>query len=159
MPDEINDPRNAWIDKQRASADEALQKSENERRRNLEVRASFYDKLSALSAGSIALAVSVGIALLGKSESPISSMHSDLSWLSVIALLLWISLICAIGHNYLIIKIARLEADEATEWSKYLALTSAWTSAHTSGSPEARDMLEKVLSDSVPKELTQAPRT
>jgi hypothetical protein len=96
MPETSDDLRDVLIEKQKASADEALQRSEKERRRNLEVRASFYDKLSALDAGSIALAVSAGIALLGKLESRISSLHSNLSWLSIIVLFLWMSLISAI---------------------------------------------------------------
>jgi hypothetical protein len=110
MSDENDDPRKARIGKLKASADEAKEKSEKEHRRSLEVRANFYDKLSALDAGSIAVTVSVGIALLGRSGSRIGSLHSNLSWLAVIAFFFWISLVCAIGHNSIFVKIARLEA-------------------------------------------------
>jgi hypothetical protein len=148
MPDENADPRKARIEKLKASADEAKEKSEKEHRRGLEVRASFYDKLSALNAGSIALAVSAGIALLGRPESRIGSLHSNISCLAVIALFLWISLISAIGHNSIFVKITRLEAEQATAWSNYLALISASASAHAGGSPGTGDMVDKVLIDS-----------
>jgi len=120
-----------------------------EHRRSPEVRASFYDKLSALDAGSIAVAVSVGIALLERPESQIGSIHSNLSWLAVIAFFLWISLICAIGHNSIFVKIAMLEAEKAKAWSKYLALISASASAHAGGSPGTGDIVDKVLIDSL----------
>src|SRR5471030_2194982 len=107
------------------SADEAKEKSESERRRNLEVRASFYDKLSALDAGSIAVTVSVGIALISKPDSRFGSVHSHLSWLLWIAGFLWVSLICSVGHNSIFVKIARLEAEHTKAWSNYLALLSA----------------------------------
>lgn len=149
MPDEDGNSRNAPIERLKASADKAKEKSAKERRRSLEVRASFYDKLSALDAGSIALAVSVGIALLGRPGSRIGSLHSNLSWLAVIASFLWISLICAIGHNFIFVKIAKLEAEQAKAWSEHLALTSASAAAHAGGSPGTGEMVDKVLRDSL----------
>jgi hypothetical protein len=58
MTDENDDLKKARVDELKASADDAKEKFEKEHRRSLEVRASFFDKLSALDAGSIAVAVS-----------------------------------------------------------------------------------------------------
>jgi hypothetical protein len=143
--DQNVDPMAEHKEKVKADADEAKEKSEKEHRRSLELRASFYEKLSTLDAGSIAVAVSVGIALLGKSESRIGSIHSNLSWLAVIAVLLWMSLICAIGHNSIFVKIARLEAEHAKAWSNYLALISA----HASASTEVAEVVCKHIADSL----------
>ena len=123
--DTVNDPAKAAKIQMQLSADEAKEKSETERRRSLEVRASFHDKLSALDAGSIAVTVSVGIALLGKPDSHFGSAHSHLSWLLWIAGFLWISLICSVGHNSMFVKAAGLEAEQAKDWSNYLGLVSA----------------------------------
>jgi hypothetical protein len=139
-------------EKLKADADEAKEKSEKEQRRSLELRASFYEKLSTLDAGSIAVAVSVGIALLGKSESRIGSIHSNLSWLAVIAALLWVSLICAIGHNSIFVKIARLEAEQAEAWSNHLALISA----HASASPEIAELVWNHFADSLKGRINEA---
>jgi ABC-type multidrug transport system fused ATPase/permease subunit len=147
MTDEYDDPRKANLEELKASADGAKEKYEKEHRRSLEVRASFFDKLSALDAGSIAVAVSVGIALLGRPESRIGSVHSNLSWLAVIAFFLWVSLICAIGHNFIYVKISRLEAEQALAWSRFLALMSASVSAHAEGSPKSAEFVDQHILD------------
>ena len=156
MVDVNDDPRNARLEKLRFSADEATKKSERENRRSFEIRANFYDKLSALSAGSIAIAASVGIALLAKSEAHVGYTHSNLSWLVAIAFFLWISLISAIGHNYLFAKIARLEAEEARGRSGYLGLISASATAHRFGSQGSADIVDKMLTDSVEERIDAA---
>jgi len=143
--DTVNDPARATRNKMQLSADEAKEKSETERRRSLEVRASFYDKLSALDAGSIAVTVSVGIALLGKSDSRFGSVHSHLSWLLWIVGFLWVSLICSVSHNSIFVKIARLEAEQAKAWSNYLALVSAQTMA----TGEVAEILIKHITDTL----------
>jgi hypothetical protein len=135
-----------------ASADEANNKSAQERRRSLEVRASFYDRLSALDAGSIAFTVSVGIALFGKSDSRFGSLHSHLSWLLWIAGFLWVSLICSVGHNSIFVKIARLESEEAKTWSNYLALLNGLSS----GSAEVVEVLTKYFSDTFHQRIDDA---
>jgi hypothetical protein len=122
---EVNPTGKTHKEKAQSSADEAKTKSEQERRRNLEVRAGFYDKLSALDAGSIAVAVSVGVALVSKADSRYGSVHSHLSWLLWIAGFLWVSLICSVGHNSMFVTITGLEAEHAKDWSNYLGLISA----------------------------------
>jgi drug/metabolite transporter (DMT)-like permease len=119
----VEDPGKPHREKMQTSADEAQKNSEEKRRRSLEVSAGFYEKLSALDAGSIAVAVSVGIALLGKSG--VGSIHSHLTWLAWIAGLLWLSLVCSIGHNCYFVKISRLEATQTENFSNYLALIAA----------------------------------
>ena len=69
-------------DKMQLSADDAKEKFEQQHRRSLEIRASFYEKLSALDAASIAVTVSAGIALLGKSDTRFGSIHSHLERIS-----------------------------------------------------------------------------
>jgi hypothetical protein len=153
MTDENDDLKKARVDELKASADDAKEKFEKEHRRSLEVRASFFDKLSALDAGSIAVAVSVGIALLGRPESRISSMHSNLSWVAVIAFFLWVSLICAIGHNSIYVKIARLEAEQALASSKFRVLMSASSLAHAKGSPKSAELVDQHIFDTLTERI------
>lgn len=109
------------------STENVKAEANREIRRSLELSASFYEKLVALNAASIALAVSVGVALLSKAGPRSTSLHSNLNWLVVLAFFLWISLICAFGHNTLYIKLSRLESERALEWSKWIALVNAGT--------------------------------
>ncbi len=126
MTDEtVHDPEKEAKNKMELSADEAKGKSEQEHRRSLEIRASFYEKLSALNAGSIAVTVTVGVALLGRSNARFGSVHSHLSWLLLIAGFFWLSLICSVNHNFFFVNIARFEAEHAKRWSNYLGLLSA----------------------------------
>jgi hypothetical protein len=127
----------AKIEKLKASTDGVKAEANRELRRNLELRASFYDKLAALNAGSIAVAVSVGVALLGKAAPHSAFLHSNLNWLVAIAFFLWFSLICAIGHNALFIKVARLEAEKAEEWSKWIGLINASTMQSITGTGDS----------------------
>ena len=117
----------AKMDELKASTEEVKAKANQELRRSLELSASFYDKLAALSAGSIAVAVSVGGALFAKAAPQSTFLHSNLNWLVAVVSFLWLSLICALGHNGLFIKVARLEAQRAEEWSKWIGLiTRRW---------------------------------
>ncbi len=163
MTDGDDDPRKAYVEELKASAEKAKEKHKKEHRRSLDVRASFFDKLSALDAGSIAVAVSVGIALLGRPESRIGSVHSNLSWLVVITLFLWVSLICAIGHNSIYVKIARLQAEQALAWAKYIGLISASASARAAGSPKSAEFVDQhileTLSERIHADAMLATRT
>lgn len=112
------------------------------------MRLSFYEKLTALDAGSIAVAVSIGIALIGKSEHQ-AFIHSSLSWLTAIATLFWASLVCAIGHNYLFVKVSKLEVEQATAMSNFLSLMSAQAECRAVGSVEVADQVAQALIDSL----------
>jgi hypothetical protein len=153
MTDEHDNPKKSHVEDWRISAEEAKKKSEHEHRRSLEVRSSFFDKLSALDAGSIAVAVSVGIAQLERPESHIGSMHSNISWLGVIAFFLLVSLICAIGHNFIYVKIARLEAEQALASAKFLGLMSASASAHAAGALKSAEFVDQHISDTLTERI------
>lgn len=84
-------------------------------RRSFEIGAGFYDKLAALSAGSIAIAASVGVSMVVRTGSHSQSFHRYSLWLAFAISSLWISLIGAVGHNYVMVYIARLDADYSTE--------------------------------------------
>jgi hypothetical protein len=89
---------------------EAYKEHEKEFRRSVEISTGFYEKLSALDAGSIAAAVSIGIALIVRSQLQPGSLHAIAHWLVVIVFSLWLSLVCAVIHNYAVVDIAKLEA-------------------------------------------------
>jgi hypothetical protein len=91
-----------------AEVKEAYKETEKESRRSLEITTSFYDKLSALDAGSIAVAVSIGIALIAKSERP--TLLANAGWLAGITVSLWFSLVCAVAHNFVVVRIAKRES-------------------------------------------------
>jgi hypothetical protein len=144
MENKIDNPA---IDRLKASTEEAEFKATTAHMRNLEVRNSFYEKLAALGAGSIAVAVSVGIALFGKDESPVGTIHSNLGWLVVIAFFLWVSLICSIIHNYLFVKIVRLEAEKTRIWAGYIGLLNASAMCHLTGSNIGENKVNKIIID------------
>lgn len=74
------------------------------------VSTAFYDKLAALNAGSIAIAVSVGVTILNKQEL----RHLSHGLLGLI-LCFWLSLLTAIFHNFLLLWSAKLDADYASD--------------------------------------------
>jgi len=74
-------------------------------RKNLAVRNSFYDKLATLSAGSIAVCISVGLALSSKGRPPQIS-HG----LVYLVGAFWVALLTSVGHNALLVWSARLDA-------------------------------------------------
>jgi hypothetical protein len=133
---------------QKLKAEEAKANAEAQQRRNRELRLSFYEKLTALDAGSIAVAVSIGIALIGKSE-PHGFIHSNLSWLTAIASLFWASLVCALGHNYLFVRVSKLEVEQATAMSNFLALVSSHAECRAVGSVEVADAVAQAIIDSL----------
>jgi hypothetical protein len=79
-----------------------------------------------------------------------------LSWLAVIALFLWVSLICSIGHNSTFVRIAGLEAEQSREWSNYLGLINASATAHAHGSPGTGEIVDKVLLDTFHDRIQKA---
>jgi hypothetical protein len=96
------------------AATEAAQKEQaKEFRRSLEMRTSFYEKLCALDAGSIAVAASVGMAIVAKPELRSGPHHANISWLAGITVSLWFSLVCAVAHNFVVLSIAKLESSFA----------------------------------------------
>jgi hypothetical protein len=127
----------AKIEKLKASTEDVKVEARQELRRSLELSASFYEKLAALNAGSIAVAVSVGAALFGKAAPHSPLLHSNLNWLVAVAFFLWFSLISAIGHNAQFIKVARLESERADEWSKWIGLINASTMQSITGTGDS----------------------
>jgi len=79
-------------------------------RRSLEISAGFFDKLSVLNAGSIAVAASVTIAIIARPDLISSQFRSIVHGLVVIVFLLWASLICAVIRNFLSAIIAVFDA-------------------------------------------------
>jgi len=149
MSDEtMMDAMGARRSAQKLRAEEAKADAEAKQRRNHELRLSFYEKLTALDAGSIAVAVSIRIALIGNSEHH-GFIHSSLSWLTAIATLFWASLVCAIGHNYLFVGVSKLEVGQATAMSSFLSLMSAQAECRAVGSVELADEVAQALIDSL----------
>ena len=104
------------------------------------------------------MAVSVGAALLGKAAPHSPFLHSNLNWLVAVAFFLWLSLICAIGHNALFIKVARLESERAEEWSKWIGLINASTmqSITGTGDSEIAQTLVTHISDTLHDRIQKA---
>ena len=148
----------AKIENLEASTEEVKANASQELRRSLELSASFYEKLSALNAGSIAVAVSVGVALLGATAPHSAFLHSNINWLVAIVFFLWFSLICAIGHNVLFIKVARLDSERSKEWSKWISLINASTmqSITGTGNSESAQMLNNHIVDTFHDRIQKA---
>jgi hypothetical protein len=89
----------------------AFKEVEKESRRSFEISASFFEKLSALDAASIAVAASAIIAIIIKPElNSCLFFQQIVHVLIVIVLLLWASLIFSVLHNYIFARIAALDA-------------------------------------------------
>lgn len=86
------------------------EKHERELRRSIEISTSFFDKLSALDAGSIAVAASVIIAMSAQKVSISNSFPGIVHGLVAIVILLWSSLVCTVVHNFLAVHLAALDA-------------------------------------------------
>lgn len=89
---------------------EPFEKHTEEIRRTFEISTGFYEKLVALDAASIAIAASVGGALIAKAGTPSPELRSVSHWLVWIIVLLWVSLVSGVGHNFVVVGIAQLEA-------------------------------------------------
>ena len=110
MSDETAEFSREQISELEAEFLEGYKEYEAEVRRSIEISSGFYEKLSALDAGSIAIAVSVGMAIAAnptfRSFAPFSIVH----WLIATIILLWTSLITSVLHNFLSLRVARLDA-------------------------------------------------
>ena len=89
---------------------EPYKEHEQEKRRRLEINAGFFDKLSAVCAGSIAVAASIILAIVLKSDLPHQITRPILHQILKVVALLWLSLLLAIIHNFLTAIHVQLEA-------------------------------------------------
>lgn len=89
---------------------EPLKEHEEEKRKSLEINTGFFDKLSALSAGSIAVAASIVLAVVLKSEPRPEWFRTALHEVLTVVGLLWLSLVLAILHNFLATVFVNTEA-------------------------------------------------
>ncbi len=93
---------------------------EQERRKSLEVSAGFFDKLSALNAGSIAVSASIILAVLLKSETHPEWVRVVVHELLSVVGFLWLSLVLAILHNFLaaiVAKVATAQYEAEFVWT------------------------------------------
>jgi hypothetical protein len=93
-----------------ASLKEPYKEHESEKRRSLETSSGFYDKLSTLSAGSIAVTASILLAITVKSDIHSGATQIAIHDLLRIAFLLWLSLMLSILHHFMSAQIAKMDA-------------------------------------------------
>jgi hypothetical protein len=151
-------PKNEYLEKLEASSNEAKRLSMETHQRHLEVRAGFYEKLAAISAGSIAVVVSVGIALAGRTDSITASSHARLGWLVAIATFLWLSLVVSIAHNLIYVEITRLQAEVAQEGSFIQSYLTGALAAHLSGSEQRIKVMDGLMKHSFSERLTKVTK-
>lgn len=89
---------------------EPYKEHQQEKRRRLEINAGFFDKLSAVCAGSIAVAASIILAIVLKSDLASKVTQPSLHQILKVVALLWLSLLLAIIHNFLTAIHVQLEA-------------------------------------------------
>jgi hypothetical protein len=111
MSDETVEIPAALQERFKTNVKEAYKEREKEFRRSLEISTGFYGTISALDAGSIAVAASIGMALIAKPQLLSGSLHAIAHGLVVLTILLWASLVCAVMHNFVVVSIARLESE------------------------------------------------
>lgn len=140
-----------------------LKEYEQEKRRSLEIVAGFFDKLAALSAGSIAVTASIVLAVLFKSEPRPPWVRVALHELLTIVGLLWLSLVLAILHNFLATVVARTAAKLSLAeftWTlaeEGMAIIKETTPSEQSASVrQAKDLLRKQFA---PREVKLVSRS
>lgn len=85
---------------------EPYKEHEQEKRRGLEINAGFFEKLSALNAGSIAIAASIILAIEARPNVVRTVLHQILT----VVALLGVSLLLGILHNFLAAVVSKVEA-------------------------------------------------
>jgi len=126
---------------------------QEERRKSLAVSSGFFDKVAALSAGSIAVSASIILTVTAKSNVDPCSTRKIVHDLLLIAILLWASLLLAILHNFLAAQIAKL--DVAISNSQFLLqiitlslpyVTTIESSVDEATAAKVEDMMREQLS-------------
>jgi hypothetical protein len=136
---------------------EAYREHEKELRRSREISTGFYEKLLALDAGSLAVAASIGVALAAKPDSQFGSRNVFNQWLVVITVFLWVSLICAVSHNFVAVYIAKLESAYSEAELVRVIIRRAVAIVRNIGSPEAK-LLDQIEKGAQEQPLTQQQR-
>lgn len=141
----------------------SLKEHEQEKRRSLEINVGFFDKLAALSAGSIAVASSIVLAVLSKTTTRTQSVRTVLHELLSVVAFLWLSLVLAILHNFLAVIVAKTAADQSeaeltwTMAEQAMEITKATTPAIDGAvMTQARDLLRKQFA---PREVKLVSRS
>jgi len=132
-------------EKFRADLKQDWQEHEREFRRSLEISAGFYEKLVALDAGSIAVAASLGIALVAKPQLQFGPVHAIAHWLVLVTVFLWLSLLCAVFHNFAVVGIAKLDAAYSEDDFVRRIVRRSLTLARDISSEESKPYLDEIF--------------
>jgi hypothetical protein len=98
---------------------------ESERRRSIEINAGFFEKISALSAGLMAVCASIILAIYGKPDVHSGSTQIVVHALIVIADFLGASLLLAILHNFFAAQVAKLDVAISDSQFQWILITKA----------------------------------
>lgn len=105
MTDNSWQPPSEMIEKLQVTWSNNLKNTLEELQRSFDVSSSFYEKLAAIDAASIAIAASVGVGTY--KFTPVLSrttLAGFFLWLILPVSLLWLSLIGAVLHNFILIR-------------------------------------------------------
>jgi hypothetical protein len=111
MSDEIEEVPGELIERLIREVRPAFELHQGEVRRSTQIADSFFEKLAALSAGTLGIAVSILFLIIGKPEWLSGQMRQVAHWTVVILMSLLVSLVLSIIHNVITAGIANLEAD------------------------------------------------
>ena len=109
MPDDDSPLSREQMKKFFLEIETPFKEHQEEKRKSLAVSSGFFDKVAALSAGSIAVSASIILTVTAKSSVDSWSTRIIIHDLLRIAVLLWASLLLAIFHNFLAVQIAKLD--------------------------------------------------
>jgi hypothetical protein len=104
---------------------ESYKEHESERRRSIEISAGFFEKISALSAGSMAVCASIILAISGKYDIHSDSIRVVVRDLILIADFLGASFLLAIVHNFLAVQVSKLDVAVSEFQFEWKLLTKA----------------------------------
>jgi hypothetical protein len=123
---------------------EPYKEHESERRRGIEINAGFFEKITALSAGSMAVCASAILAISGKSDIHSGSTRMAVHDLILIADFLGASFLLAIFHNFLAAQVAKLDVAISESQFQWILFTRAASLAQMTTSPTNDETMTQV---------------
>jgi hypothetical protein len=126
---------------------------ESERRRSIEINAGFFEKISALSAGLMAVCASIILAIYGKPDIHSGSTQMVVHVLILIADFLGASFLLAILHNFLAAQVAKLDVAISDSEFQWILITKA-SSLVQETNPSINDERMAQVEDAVREQMS-----
>jgi hypothetical protein len=136
-----------------ADIKEPFKEHESEKRRSVEIRAGFFEKISALSAGSMAVCASIILAISGQYDIHSDSIRVVIRDLILIADFLGASFLLSILHNFLAAQVTKLDVAISASQFQWILFSKA-SSLVQETSPSINDETMAQAEDAVREQMS-----